>query len=221
MKLQVILASASPRRKTIFKDLNIDAEIILPNVNEDIDKEGVPPEIFTQELALLKGSAAAKQVVRKENTVYLVVSADTVVVLDGEIIGKPESREHAKQMLQKFSGRTHEVVTGICLWKLDGKDDRCACAFCKTKVTFKPLTESETEAYLDSGEYKDKAGAYGIQEKGGAFVEKIEGDYFNVVGFPTEKFFETVNNEFSPELYTEGGIIKINNAKYLNSEERT
>ena len=221
MKLQVILASASPRRRAIFKNLNIDAEIIVPDVDENIDKEGIPPEIFTQELALLKGSAAAREVIRKDNTVYLVVSADTVVVFEGEIIGKPKSRENAKKMLLRFSGKTHEVVTGICLWKLDGKDDRCACTFCKTKVTFKPLSESEIETYLDSGEYKDKAGAYGIQEKGGAFVEKTDGDYFNVVGFPTEKFFETVNNEFSPEIYVEGGMIKINNEYYPESEERT
>ena len=220
MKLQVILASASPRRRTIFKDLNIDAEIILPNVDENIEKEGVPPEIYTQELALLKGSAAAKQVIRKDGVIYLVVSADTVVMYDGEIIGKPKDRENAKEMLCRFSGNTHEVVTGICLWKLDGKNDRCACAFCKTKVKFKNLSESEIESYLDTGEYKDKAGAYGIQGRGGAFVEKIDGDYFNVVGFPTETFFKTVNSDFSPELYVENGIIKVNAEEYLKEQRK-
>ena len=130
-------------------------------------------------LAFQKASAVANA-----NTDATVIGADTVVVLDGKVLGKPHSPEDAKAMLSSLSSNTHEVYTGVCLIKGDKVHKFYEC----TKVTFWPLEQELIEAYVASGDCNDKAGSYGIQGNGCVLVKGIEGDYFNVVGFPISRF---------------------------------
>ncbi len=176
---KIILASASPRRKQLLEQIGINFEVIPGQINEDeiIDSD---PLQNIQLLALLKAQEVA-------NKGYngIIIGADTQVLIDGEIIGKPRDREDAKSILLKLSGREHIVITGVAL--LDTKSKTSETWVEETKVKFRKLMIDEIEEYLDTGEYAGKAGAYGIQGRAAAFVERIEGCYFNVVGLPLAK----------------------------------
>ncbi len=175
--MDYILASASPRRQELLKNITTDFTI-LPSDVEEI----VPPTLAAEDapayLARLKAADIANR-----HPDALVIGADTGVFIDGEMMGKPRDKEHARTMLRTLSGRTHKVITG--------------CALCYgeyhysfsevTEVTFFPLSEQEIEQYVSTPEPYDKAGAYGIQQKGMLLVEKIYGDYFNVVGLPVAR----------------------------------
>ena len=176
-----ILASASPRRKELFAELVEEFEI-LPSTAEEV-VEGTPtPMELVQKLACLK----AREVSLREETVgKAVLGADTVVALDGKVLGKPKDEEDAFRMLSALSGRTPEVCTGVCMRFLKESGEWVELVdSASTKVHFASLTKEEILAYIATGSPMDKAGAYGIQD--GGLVEKIEGSFSNVVGLPVE-----------------------------------
>ncbi len=173
-----ILASASPRRKELLSLAGFDFEVITADIDEVLDPS-LAPHKLVMSLASQKARAVAA-----ENKSKTVIGADTVVVLDGKVLGKPHSSEEAVAMLKSLSGNTHEVFTGVCLVK----GEREHCFYERTAVTFYPLEDELIEQYVASGEPMDKAGAYGIQGKGCVLVKGIDGDYFNVVGFPVARF---------------------------------
>lgn len=188
-KCVFVLASKSPRRKALLQNIGINAQIIPANVDESAFK-GLDPDGMVKQLAMLKASDVARSF--RGNTI--VIGADTCVYLDGKIMGKPQTISEAEEMLRKLSGNTHEVYTGYCVFNCaDGK----AVSKCeKTSVTFRKLSEEEIKAYVKTREPMDKAGAYGIQNKGSMFVEKIDGDYFNVVGLPVCALVKLLKDEF-------------------------
>jgi septum formation protein len=172
----IILASKSPRRADLLKQIDLPFQVCPSEVDEPKITH-VSPTIAVQELALTK----ARTVAAKFN-VGLVIGADTLVVIDGEPIGKPENDTHAIEILTRLSGNRHEVITGVALIDIERENEVVWTE--KTTVYFRNLRQSEILGYVRSGESSDKAGAYGIQGKAGAFVERIEGCYFNVVGLP-------------------------------------
>lgn len=192
MKHKFILASASPRRRQLLEQIGADFEVAVSNAEENID-ENIPPHILVQQLALLKGVDTAKKLRRG-----YIISADTVVVAEGHILGKPSGRDDAKRMLEMLSGSIHYVYTGICV--TEAETGRAYTDYEKTEVTFVELTKEEIENYIDCGEPFDKAGAYGIQGKGAVFVSSINGDYGNVVGLPLCKLNTLIKNEFDINL---------------------
>jgi septum formation protein len=174
-----ILASSSPRRIELLRALNMDFDIIPSNYEENIIQK--PPHELVCEFARSKAMDVAKNLSMDK----VIISADTIVYKDDEILGKPKSRVEAYKMLKKLSGSSHSVITGICV--IDKKSGKIFEDYEETVVFFKVLTDIEINDYINSGEPMDKAGAYGIQGLGGIFVEKIEGCYFNVVGLPVFK----------------------------------
>ena len=170
----VILASASPRRKELLELITEDFRIMPSGVEETVPN-GIPPEKQPEYLARLKADDIAKKYPHDT-----VIGADTSVIIDNCVLGKPDSREEAKKMLCMLSGRAHKVVTGCAVIK----NGECRSFSSVTSVEFYPLTDREIEEYIDTGEPFDKAGAYGIQGKGGLLVKAIKGDWFNVVGLP-------------------------------------
>ena len=188
-KTLFVLASKSPRRKELLKNIEIQAEIIPANVDESA-LSSLPPEKMVTQLALLKATDVARSL--GGNT--YVIAADTVEVMDGKIFGKPHDIADAKRMLTFLSGATHSVYTGYCVIRCS--DGTAVARFEKTDVTFRTLTDSEIDAYIKTREPMDKAGAYGIQGKGSIFIEKINGDYFNVVGLPVCALSKLLREEF-------------------------
>ena len=173
---QVVLASASPRRLAILRQIGIEPQLHPVEIAED-------NTLTTRrdEEALVSENAARKaQAAAPEYADAIVIGADTIVAYEGVIYGKPVDRADAKRMLQTLSGNTHKVYTGICL--IDTKTGKTVDGSSVCEVTFPKLKEREIEEYLDSGEPFDKAGAYGIQGRGALLVDHIEGDYYTVVG---------------------------------------
>jgi septum formation protein len=186
MKHRVILASQSPRRRELMGLLGIDFEVVAPP--EDVD---LPPGTTTQEIlsekepeSLVTARALAKaQAVAARIPEAVVVGADTVVALDGKVFGKPRDSEHASEMLRALSGRTHLVASGVAVVRAR-PEPLTLSGVATAQVRFRTLSDSEISAYLETGEPLDKAGAYGIQGRGGILVDRIEGCYFSVVGLP-------------------------------------
>lgn len=191
-----ILASASPRRKELLEVMGIDFDVVVSDADEESVARDVPPELYVQELALLKAAATAKLVLKNKQA--LIISADTIVTLDGEILGKPADTADAERILSMLSGRAHEVYTGYCVMRL--ADGKTVCKSVCTKVHFKNIDSDTIKAYIDSGEPMDKAGAYGIQGRGSVLIDKISGDYFNVVGLPVSALYDTLNTEFDTDI---------------------
>ena len=175
---RIILASQSPRRRELLGRIIEDFDVIVTHADECVEGDTSPHE-YVMELALRKARAVS------ENDA-VIIGSDTVVALDGEILEKPESAEHAKQMLKRLSGREHIVYTGVAL--VDG--ERELVDFEATRVVFDELTEEIIDRYIATGEPMDKAGAYGIQSLGCALVKKVDGDYANVVGLPLFKLIK-------------------------------
>ena len=178
MKEKIILASESPRRKELLKNVGCEFEVIPSGFNEDsVIYDGNNPCLYAMSLAELK----AEEVSRLYDD-CIVIAADTIVILEGKIYGKPINRSQAENMLKYLSGKCHKVITGICIIKridkLKIQDFKC------TDVWFDDLSDEKIEKYLDTGEYKDKAGSYGIQGKGSLLVKKIDGCFYNVMGLP-------------------------------------
>lgn len=188
----IILASGSPRRREILETVGLQFDVLVSDADESsVSPENLPVSVYVQELSLLKATAAAKAARVKDS---LIISADTVVTFEGKILGKPKDREDAFLMLKSLSGKCHSVFTGICVMRTDNA--YAVCASEETKVYFKKLSDEEINQYVNSNECMDKAGAYGIQGIGSLLVEKIEGDYFNVVGLPVSKLAEILKKEF-------------------------
>ena len=193
---EFVLASASPRRKELLEKMGLQFSIVVSEADESTVSRDIPVNLYVQELALLKASATAKMLLRNKKA--LIIAADTIVTLDGEILGKPDGEDGAKKMLSSLSGRTHEVYTGYCVMRIS--DGKTVCNSVKTEVKFKTLTEQKIRLYIESGEPMDKAGAYGIQGLGSMLIEKISGDYFNVVGLPVSALADTLEKEFDIEI---------------------
>lgn len=172
--MEIILASASPRRRELLGHLNLPFRVHAANVDERV-AEPLAPAALVEHLAAIKAEAVAPLYPE-----HLVIGADTIVVLDDEILGKPVDRADAIAMLKRLQGRSHQVLTGVAL----RQGARTTVAHEVTTVRFRPLSDGEIERYVDSGDPMDKAGAYGIQGRAGAMIEGIQGDYFNVVGLP-------------------------------------
>jgi septum formation protein len=177
-----ILASSSPRRIEILKNLNLEFLVMPSNYEEQI-KENLSPGETAVHLAKNK----AIDVYNRVGGNKLIVAADTIVFCDEKILGKPSNFDDAYNMLKKLSGKKHKVITGICI--VNNDLNSILEEFEETVVEFKELSESEIINYIKTGEPMDKAGAYGIQGYGGFFVKGIQGCYFNVVGFPVYKFY--------------------------------
>lgn len=179
--MKLVLASKSPRRSEILKNAGFDFVIRTADADETI-AEGTNPEDAVVMLAARKAMA----VERNEDEV--VLGADTIVVLDDKILGKPKDREDAFNMLRSLSGRVHSVFTGVC-----AISDKGSITFAEeTKVEFYPLTDEEINSYIDSNDCYDKAGAYGIQGLASKFIRGIKGDYFNVVGLPISSVYKKI-----------------------------
>lgn len=175
--MNIILASASPRRRELLERMGIeDFEIIVPDADETLE-EGLPPAEQVERLSRLKADAAAAEVAGP-NTV--IIAADTVVALDGTILGKPTDEEDAFRMLSALSGVCHHVYTGVTVMQ----GNKILTRHEATSVVFRSLDPEEVELYIATGECMDKAGAYGIQGYGALLVEGINGDYYNVMGLP-------------------------------------
>lgn len=170
----IILASGSPRRKKLLEQIGLTFIVKTSDVDED-DVPVLPPHALVEYISLKK----AKKISEKYPKA-VVIGADTLIVCKGEIIGKPNSEKDAKDILKKLSGQVHTVITGVTVIK----ENKVLTRHELSKVYFKKLTDEEIDSYVKTGEPMDKAGAYGVQEKGVLFVEKIEGDYQNVVGLP-------------------------------------
>ncbi len=173
--MKIVLASGSPRRREIFELLALDCVVRPPDVEETI-LEGMGPEEEARRLAMAKAAATVS------DPGELVVAADTLVALDNEILGKPVDPADAFRMLMRLQGRRHEVFTGLAV-SLNG---RIEAEVAITSVWFRPLDAAECAEYVATGEPLDKAGAYGIQGLGAALVQRIEGEYFNVMGLPVQ-----------------------------------
>lgn len=178
----IILASASPRRKEILQLADLDFDI-MPSNAEEITTKTAPQEVV-MELASIK----AKDIYEQSDKQSMIVGADTVVAYQGQILGKPSDKEDAKRMLSMLSGQTHEVYTGVCVIE----DGEVKTFYEETKVTFYEISEDEIDHYIQTGEPMDKAGSYGIQGKAAVFIKGIEGDYYNVVGFPIARFLHEI-----------------------------
>ncbi|MGE5583196.1 MAG: Maf family protein [Bacillota bacterium] len=181
---KLILASASPRRAAILKQIGLRFEIRASDLDEaEFQKTTSTPAETVMGLALEK----ARQIAENSGS-GLIIGADTVVAVAGEILGKPATPAEAVTMLSKLNGKEHSVFTGVALVEIPG--GRSKVSFAETKVRFRSLSLNEIEAYVATGEPLDKAGAYGIQGKGAALVEEIHGCYFNVVGLPVGVFLD-------------------------------
>ena len=191
--MSIILASGSPRRSEILKNINLKFDIIKSKVDEIII-EGESPENLAMRLAYEKAKDVANT-----NKESIVIGADTIVVLDGKVLGKPSSKEEAKRMIRSLSGREHEVITGISFIKISEEIE--VKDYCTSYVKFKELSEEEIEDYVSTGESMDKAGAYGIQGFGSLFVEYIKGDYFNIVGLPVYLVGKIMRENFGVNLF--------------------
>jgi septum formation protein len=181
-KYHIILASNSPRRRELLAGLGIDFEVkVLPDIKEDY-----PAELPVSEIAQFVATEKAEAYRGLLKSDHLLITADTVVIVDDEVLGKPRDAEDAYRMLHKLSGRKHQVITGVCLATM--KERRCFSV--STDVAFKELTNQEVHYYVDVFRPFDKAGAYGIQEWiGYVGVTGIDGSYFNVMGLPVQRIY--------------------------------
>lgn len=180
----IILASASPRRQELLKLITEDF-IIEPAMGEEQAPTGASPAVIVKSLSNAKAREIRN---RHKNENVIIIGADTIVTLDGVVLGKPKDKNDAAQMLSMLSGKTHQVYTGVTVLSPEWEASFAE----KTDVVFYPLSHDEIISYVDSGEPMDKAGAYGIQGLGGKFVKEIHGDYNNVVGLPVSRLYQVL-----------------------------
>jgi len=187
--MQIVLASQSPRRSELLKQLGLDFVIKTSDVDES-NSRGLKASELVQHLAFEKARVVAEDSSLNRETI--VIGADTVVVREGTILGKPRDKEDAFNMLKSLSGSWHEVMTGVAV--IDINSFRYDKSIETTRVKMKELKDDVINAYIDSGEPLDKAGAYGIQGLGAVLIDRIEGCYFNVVGLPISKLCDVLKN---------------------------
>ena len=194
-KLTVVLASASPRRTELLEQGNIK-HVVMPSHCEEVITSQVPSQVV-EELSAQKAEDVYQQYEKKNAGDFLVIGSDTVVAADGKILGKPKDKEEAYQMSSMLQGKAHQVYTGVTLLiKKDGKKIRKTFHEC-SDVHVYPMCKEEIREYIATGEPMDKAGAYGIQGLCARFVEKIQGDYNNVVGLPVGRIYQKLKKEES------------------------
>ncbi len=189
---KLILASASPRRSQLLRQAGIPFDCIPADVSEECDRS-LSPDLVVNTLSGRKAKTVADLYPNR-----VVLAADTVVVLNGEILEKPHTAENARRMLNALSGSTHEVLTSVSLGTNNDFYTECV----RTKVIFRPLTPDEIDAYIATGEPLDKAGAYGVQEGACIFVRAIDGDYYNVVGLPICRVYELLSEKY-PQILSQ------------------
>lgn len=213
---KIILASQSPRRQEILSLGGYEYKVCVSSAEEQIppeELENLTPQELVEKLARVKAEDVYRRSCSKNMEAstpdnqaadsveeITVIGADTVVAVDGCVLGKPKTEDEAKQMLARLSGRTHDVFTGVCiLWtnpdmpaEIQGNTFHC-----HTKVTFYPMTDEEINNYVATGDCMDKAGAYGIQSGAAKYIQGIEGDYLNVVGLPLSKIYHVLNEKLS------------------------
>lgn len=189
VEMKIVLASKSPRRREILSMVLPDFEIRVSDADEGISN------IDIMDVPRVLSIRKAQAVEIKENEI--IIGCDTVVIHNGEILGKPKDDNEAIDMLKKLSDTTHLVVSGICV---KSKDKEYSTS-CTTSVKMRALTDSEMNSYVNRFHPTDKAGAYGIQEMAGAFVEKIDGDFYNVVGLPLCMLCQILKNEFNVDIF--------------------
>jgi len=177
--MKIILASTSPRRRVLIKRIDPNAHFAKPDVSETLPG-GLKAEKIVEYFSRIKASNVA---FREQNDAY-IIGADTLVMFNHQVLGKPLNAAHAKKMLRSLSGKTHQVITGVTLIAPSGQ---LRIFHETTAVTFFDLSDNEINAYVNTGEPLDKAGAYGIQGQGALFVKKINGDFYNVVGLPVAR----------------------------------
>ena len=192
MGKRVILASSSPRRKELLKTITENFEIIVSGCDETVDASLSPSETV-MELANRKGMAVYNEADCPQNA--LIIASDTVVALDGTILGKPADKDEAFHMLKSLSGRLHHVYSGVCIIDTDESGNVKTDVFYEeTAVSFMALSDEEIDNYVKSGEPYDKAGGYGIQGLAGKFITSINGDYYNVVGLPLPSVYKKIRD---------------------------
>lgn len=199
--MKIVLASGSPRRKEILENMNLKFDIIKSEIEETI-VENESPEELVKRLSYEKAHDIASK-----NLDSIVIGADTIVVLNNNVLGKPKDEDEAFNMLKRMSGKEHDVITGISILCLGLKKE--INDYCVSKVKFKNLSDEEIYSYIRTGECMDKAGAYGIQGLGGLLVEYIKGDYFNIVGFPISFAAEILKNDFDIDIF------KLNEGRFV------
>lgn len=187
--MDIILASASPRRRELMSLLDISFKVVVSDADETADAS-LPPYFTAEALSLKKAAAVSKNIA----TSSVIIGADTIVVLGDKILGKPKDENDARAMLKSLSGKWHSVISGVTV--LDTARAKSESFYVETKVKFIALSDKEIDEYIKTGEPMDKAGSYGIQGRGAKFIEKIEGDYFNVVGLPISRLYAVLKKEF-------------------------
>lgn len=196
--MNIILASASPRRKEILENASVKFEVMASSI-EELTLDGESPCQMVMRLAFEKGMDIAS---RQKND--LIISADTIVVIDNTVLGKPKNEIEARKMITSLSGRTHQVITGISLINLD--NNKKIIDYVISNVKFKNLSEEDINDYIRTKESLDKAGAYGIQGYGALLVDEIQGDYFNIVGLPISRLSDLLKKHFNINLFMEGDV---------------
>jgi len=191
LPLPLVLASRSPRRQALMRHVGYHFSVLVPDVDEDTVPVELPPDEYVERLALMKAERAADLVDQPS----IVIGSDTTVVLDGQILNKPEDADHARAMLRTLSGRTHAVYTGLAVIASASTAIAPMVTSRRTLVTFRELDDREIDAYVEGGSPLDKAGAYGIQDDFGAvFVSHVEGCYYTIVGLPLELLTTTLRS---------------------------
>ena len=192
LRTNLVLASQSPRRRHLLEQIGLSF-VVMPSHVQEVVPTGIMPASIVEDLACQKAEA-----VSEDFPDALTLAADTIVVLDGDILGKPVDAAHAQRLLRRLSGRTHTVFTGLAL--AHPATNRQVPVHEATEVTFAELSDEEIAAYVATGAPLDKAGAYGIQDFGAVFVTRIEGDFYNVMGLPLYRFYQLLHTEFSDLL---------------------
>lgn len=192
IKETIILASGSPRRKELLRNAGISFEVLVTDVDENVNRH-VSPSEFVSIISKRKAGAAVKSCIDTGRKQVIIIAADTVVHIGDEILGKPADKDDAFRMLRLLENRWHGVYTGITVAFIDNDRAEYLQDFCHTKVKFKPLSNERISEYINTGEPFDKAGAYAVQGQGGDLVEKIVGDYNNVVGLPIDRLLKMLN----------------------------
>ena len=187
----IILASSSPRRQEILKLLNIPFKVIIPEIDET-PPEGLDAEKVPEYLAAKKVDAVARSLPTGSELPW-ILSADTIIVMDGKIYGKPESQEQAVEYLNAFQGKTHKTITGLALY--NGNLHFVTTRTSVTSVTFAPMTKEEIDWYIETGDWHGAAGAYRIQGLASCFIKKIEGTNSSVVGLPIFELYDMLKEQ--------------------------
>lgn len=186
----VILASSSPRRQEILKMLRIPFRVIIPNIDETfssaVEQEQVPELLARQKVAAVIETLKGQEI-------PWIVSADTVILFDGKILGKPQNHEQAVEYLRMLQGNTHSVVTAVVVY--NGHTHESASRICKTKVTFSPMSDDEINWYAETGEWHGAAGGYRIQSLASCFISRIEGSYSCVIGLPISDLYDILKEQ--------------------------